>query len=127
MFQLTNLLFRSTLVSQKHNRAQQNYIMILVLQSNGIKCSCETLQSLSITLRLQILCILTCILRPCILAHYWLSPIIRSEFLVVWSTLRISRMATIIFKWINFFSKDSFCSIGNPIIKAYIKGVQLIW
>ena len=92
--------------------------MILILQSNGIKCSCETFQSLSITLRLQNLCILTCILSAYIL-----------KILVDESLSSISRMATILF-WPLGYNKNIYPLVNQNLAylnpKAYMRGVELI-
>ena len=68
-------------------------------------------QCLTITVRLQILCILTCILIPYILAHF-----VRSGLLEVKWLLRRCRDVPRIIKNIL---KDSFCSVAKKINKPY--------
>ena len=74
-------------------------------------------QCLSITLRLQIPCILTCILIPYILAHF-----VRSGLLEVKCLLRrCGDVLRIIYDADKNISKDSFCSIDKKINKPYIE------
>ena len=75
-------------------------------------------QCLTITVRLQILCILTCILIPYILAHF-----VRSGLLEVKRLLRRCRdVLRIIYDADKNILKDSFCSVAKKINKPYIRG-----
>jgi len=105
-----NLLVRSTMDSQMSFSTLQFYIMILRLQSNVINGLLSHVQCLSITLRLQILCTLTCTLIPYTLAHF-----VRSVFLVVRSTWRRCGDMTHNLGEDKNISKDSFCSIDKKI------------
>ena len=64
-----NLLVCSTVDSQMSKSTLQFYIMILRLQSNEFNRFLMPVQCLSITERLQIPCILTCILIPYVLNY----------------------------------------------------------
>ena len=95
----------------------QFYIMILRLQSNVFNRFLRPFQCLSIILRLQIPCILTCILIPYILAHF-----VRSGLLEVKCLSRRCRdVLRIIYDADKNISKDSFCSIAKKINKPYIE------
>ena len=95
----------------------QFYIMILRLQSNVSNSFLSPVQCLSITLRLQIPCTLTCTLIPYTLTHY-----VRLVLFEVRCLLRrCGDVLRIIYDADKNILKDSFCSIDKKINKPYIE------
>jgi len=112
-----NLLVRSTVDSQMSFSTLQFYIMILRLQSNVFNGFLLQVQCLSITLRLQIPCTLTCTLIPYTLTHY-----VRLVLFEVRCLLRrCGDVLRIIYDADKNILKDSFCSIDKKINKPYIE------
>ena len=91
--------------------------MFLRLQSNVFNRFLSPVQYLSITLRLQIPCTLTCTLIPCTLAHFARSGLLEVKCLL----RRCGDVLRIIYDADKNISKDSFCSIDKKINKPYIE------